>query len=723
MIVKIWPIKGDQGTKQCKLYIEDEEKVIQIVQDNEGVVTERRVINTDEEFQMNADQYFIENEEDIHRVFEYMANEDKTKAKYVSGYMCDPRTMIDDFRGNWVDIKADSFRDEKPNKNETMSYHLVQSFPEELNISDEEIHQCGIELLKKIGNHQGIVCSHVHPVIDETGEVHGKCKHNHILINAFMQKEKIDPEHPDRIKYHDCKETYEQLQIWNDEIAIDHGLPIITNPDLDKVYSWKENYEIKAGRSWKERVRMDIEYARRASNNWTDFVAKMKEAGYQIRDGKYVTYTAPDGEHKVRGHILGQQYTKENMELFWMLRNRIEQEAEKAVRQNEAPPLPRIADQFNSTLTVDIPLGRANDRERKFYSLPLIPGERKREALNTYFYERDLYDIKNAEGNVVATATGAEIVAYLCEERQRTFSEQEQTYNAEEQFKQEEKEKEQQWAEAEEARQQAKENEERKLRRYYESRFRNTRTGKRYNTELYDEHGRRRSTLDLIFLIAIVVIKNESDLWKMDNVPLDKRNEPSFGPPDWKVQNMMDALYISEKEGLESPAEVDAKVNEVGAAYSRARAALSHTRRSWEKMKSLAEALNEYDAVKEIVEKINALPEEFEKEEWKQRYASDLARYKKARSVMYGYKVTTPEEIEDFRKRFEDIQKNLPEMEQRLNETKEEYRQIKKLQYHMNLAQNELYCYGPAYDPEKAANRGDLGERISEREFEEQSRE
>lgn len=724
MIVKIWPIKGDQGTNQCKLYIEDEQKVIQVTQDDEGNVIERKIINTEEEFQMNADQYFIEYEEDIHRVIEYMSNEDKTKAKFISGYMCDPETMLDDFRANWTDFDADSFRENRPRKNETMSFHIVQSFPEELNISNEEVHQCGIELLKKIEKHQGLICSHVHPVIDDEGEVHGKCKHNHILINAFIQKDKIDPKHPDRIKYHDCKESYEQLQIWNDEIAIEHGLPIIINPDLDRVYSWKENYEIKAGRSWKERIRLDIEFARRSSDNWESFVTKMKDAGYQIREGKYVTYTAPDGEHKVRGHILGQHYTKESMELFWTLRDRIELDAEKASRENEAPPLFHVSEQFDEPLIVDIPLGRANDRIRRFYSLPLVPGERKREALNTYFYERELYDIKNKDGNVVATATGAEIVDYLCrEDHQHTYAEHTQNRETEEQNNREQKAREQQWAENLKSEQKAEEEEERKRRqRYYESQFKNSRTGRRYNTELYDENGRRRTSLELIFLIAIVVIKNESDLWKIDVVPQDRKNEPAFGPTDWKVQNMMDALYISEQEGLEAPADVDARVNEVGAAYSRARSALSHTRRSWEKMRYLADALDEYDAVRDIVEKINALPEGSEKEKLKQQYAKELERYKKAKAVMYGYKVTTPEEIADFRKRYEDIKKNLPEMERRLDETKEEYRQIKKLQYHMNLAQNHLYCYGPAYEPEKVANRGDLGEQVSEREFEEQLR-
>ena len=75
MIVKIWPVKGDVGAGQCLLYIEDDKKVTKIETDEKGRVEKRTVINTVEELDENPDKFFIENEENIGRVFDYMANE------------------------------------------------------------------------------------------------------------------------------------------------------------------------------------------------------------------------------------------------------------------------------------------------------------------------------------------------------------------------------------------------------------------------------------------------------------------------------------------------------------------------------------------------------------------------------------------------------------------------------------------------------------------------
>lgn len=712
MIVKIWPVKGDVGAGQCLLYIEDDEKVMKIETDENGRVAKRTVINTVEEFEENPDKFFIENEENIGRVFDYMANEDKTNGIYVSGYRCDPKRAMDDFRSTWGAGRIDGESTQEPvDDNEAMAFHLVQSFPEDLNISDEEVHQCGLELLQKMKDYQGVVCSHVHPVVDEEGEVHGRCKHNHILINAYKDLDGLDNEMPDKRKYHDCKETYELLQFWNDEIAIDHGLPIIINPDLDKVYSWNENAKIKQGQSWKERVRWDIEAARRATSNWNEFVAYMKEEGYEIRDGgKHISYTTPKG-NKIRAERLGRTFMKENLELYWVLRNRTEYDVARAQKDNAAPPLSRVDLAENGPLTVDIPLGAHNkEGERRYYTLPLIKADRSREVLNTYFFGNELYDIKNADGKVVLTANGQEIVDYLVMlQREGPVRFAEENKDEQNRRQAEEKEAEEEEKEAYEARRRSK--------RYYVSSFKNSRTGRYYHSELYDENGRRRTTLDAIFLLAVLIIKNESGLWDPKNIPPGKENEAVFGPPDWKTENMLASLHYATEEGLSNPVEVDNRVNEVGASYSRIRADVKRSKAALENMKPLADAVADYRETKDLIEKILALPEGTEKEKLLAQYENELAKYKKAKATMYAAKLNTNAEISDFLIRYDEIRKKMPEKEERLENAKEEYRKLKKLQYNILLAQNSQYVYGPAYDQEKAANRGDLGRKVDEKEF------
>jgi len=727
MIVKIWPVKGDQGTHSCMLYIQDDEKIVRVEMDETGRMKSREELDTQALYGVDADTFFIEHEEDINRVIHYMANKDKTQSKLVSGYLCDPDVAAEDFRYARMKTLALKGADNVDLQKDTMSFHLVQSFPEELNISDEEVHQCGIELLKKLDKHQGLVCSHVVPVRDEEGEVHGKCKHNHILINAYIHPSKFDPEHPRRVKYNDCIETYKQLQIWNDEIAIDHGLPIILNPDLDKVYSWKESAEVKAGHSWKERMRLDIEAARREANTWEQFVQYMNNEGYTLRDGKYVSYTAPDGKHKARGETLGTPYTRQGLELYWTLRDRSMHALTNTVQENQAPPLLQLAISQDTPLTVNVPLGQSTEGERAYYPLPLVKAQRKREVLNTYFSEHDLYDVKDSSGKVVASATGAEIVECLDmlrrgqDELYRKWQqEMEQTSDQEQK---------QQWEdivrqEQEAAEQRQRERyQQRQRQRQYVSKYKNSRTGKPYHTNLYDEKtGRRRTSLELIFLIAMVTIKSEDGLWEVKNPPPDVRTSPNFGPTDWKIQSMIDALYVSEEIGLESPSDVAEKLQEVGAAYSRARAAVNRSQNALDKMKGLAFGLREYEETRAIAERIDALPDGPEKEKMLEQFATEIERYQKARSIMNGYKVNTQDQIRDFWRRYDDITRNLPEMQERYDNLKEEYRKVKTLNYRLTLAQTELFCFGPAYDPERVTNRDQGGRSVTEREFEAHNR-
>lgn len=90
---------------------------------------------------------------------------------------------------------------------------------------------------------------------------------------------------------------------------------------------------------------------------------------------------------------------------------------------------------------------------------------------------------------------------------------------------------------------------------------------------------------------------------------------------------------------------------------------------------------------------------------------------------MNGYKVNTQDQIRDFWRRYDDITRNLPEMQERYDNLKEEYRKVKTLNYRLTLAQTELFCFGPAYDPDRVVNRDQGGRSVTEREFETHNRE
>ena len=682
MIVKIWPIKADyakdkskiggqEGLKNAFDYIMDPEKVI-VSRDE---INQMNVLDTD-----NIEQGPEAIEDDNRRrVLNYMANEDKIEGKFISGYLCDPDQAVAEFN---LSRERDLLAANRSGKKESgaLAFHMVQSFPEGLSISDEEVHQCGLELCEKLKVHQAVVCSHVHPLKDEDGVVHGKCKHNHILFNAYIHPDYLDPEHPERMKYNDCKETYAQLRAWNDEIAINHGLPIIRNPDDDRTYSWTETDAISKGLSWKQQIRNDIETARRASSCWEEFVQHMEEAGYKIKVGAHESYTAPDGKHIARGKTLGRQYTKTRLERYWAYSNTFRQSAEQEAKENASPPLLDTVLDSRESLRAAIPLGMKNRNPPQYYYLPMEGISHSPEVIATYFNQNELYDICDEKNRPVAAATGLEIIKCMEQLRlskQHLLGEKDKEEKPETETDFSKKHKREQY--------------------YTYAFFINSRTKKQYRTSLHDENGRRRSVLELMILLAITVLKNETGLWEPAAVPDGKGNDPIYAPRSWKIQNMLDAISTAQEEQIETPAQLDRRLNEVGAAYSRAKSALKKTTRVKEKMETLHESVKEYRATAAIAQQILSMPEGLDKEQAREEYIDVLDRYRTAKAVLYQYGVNTEEEIVDFEQRYKKITDDIEELTDRFEQKKEEYRKIKKLSYNIELAQNFQYCYGPEY--------------------------
>lgn len=298
MICKIWPIKAGRGGAEKSLkdsidYIKNDEKT------ESGIE-----IASQEEIALG-------------RTVAYMANEYKIGKQYISGYLCDPELAIQEFRDTAEQNLSRVGKTLNDDSN-VIAFHIIQSFPDNLDIDNDLVHQCGLELCEKLGLHQAVVCSHIHPAVNEkTGEITGVQKHNHILINAHC----LDPEkqygRKTKMKYNNCKESYAKLREYNDEIALKHGLPIIEDPANDKSLSWYEKHQIDMGESWKQTIRDDIDSIKRISKSWDEFKEHMEEAGYSIREGKYITYHHPDKKQGVRNRSLGIGYGKEELENYW----------------------------------------------------------------------------------------------------------------------------------------------------------------------------------------------------------------------------------------------------------------------------------------------------------------------------------------------------------------------------------------------------------------------
>ena len=199
-------------------------------------------------------------------------------------------------------------------------------------------------------------------------------------------------------------------------------------------------------------------------------------------------------------------------------------------------------------------------------------------------------------------------------------------------------------------------------------------------------------------------------------IPPDKMNEACYATTNWKLQNMLDSIRIAREEQVETPADVERRLKNVGAAYSRARASVQRNTHVKEKMEDLKKAILTYEKTREQVETIYNMSEGPEKEEQKRLHNETLNQHKEAKAIMYahGFKSDTLEvQIIDFKKRWRHMENNIRIANQQYDDTREEYRKLKKLQYNMALAENTKYCYGPEYETENRTRKQNSRQRTN----------
>ena len=91
----------------------------------------------------------------LQKAFDYIENPDKTEEKvYVSSYLCDSRTAVEDFR----EIQ----RLARNGKN--YARHIIQSFSTEDKITPEKALEIGEELIRRMfPEHQYVIAVHNQP--------------------------------------------------------------------------------------------------------------------------------------------------------------------------------------------------------------------------------------------------------------------------------------------------------------------------------------------------------------------------------------------------------------------------------------------------------------------------------------------------------------------------------------------------------------------------------
>ncbi|MFT8889657.1 MAG: relaxase/mobilization nuclease domain-containing protein [Ethanoligenens sp.] len=222
---------------------------------------------------------------------DYYKDPDKTDGgRLVSCFQCSPDSAVEEFMTTKHIYKALTRRS-REKQNDAVLWRICQSFkPGE--VSPEEANEIGYAFAKEFlkGEHQFMVCTHI-----EKHHIH-----NHIVWNSVA----LDCEHKWDNYYHSAFAA----RTINDRLCKEHDLSVIQPKEKGKEY--KEWDAEQKGSSWKEKLRETIDALLPASANFDDFLARMREAGYEVKTGKHLAFRAAGQKRFTRAKTLGEDYSE-----------------------------------------------------------------------------------------------------------------------------------------------------------------------------------------------------------------------------------------------------------------------------------------------------------------------------------------------------------------------------------------------------------------------------
>ena len=196
----------------------------------------------------------------LSKAIDYILNEEKTESgMLVSTFGCTAD-------GEKAREEFEKVRLMGTGRTSILAQHLVQSFdPGE--VTAEEAHRIGLELCEKLldNRYQYVIATHV--------DKHNI--HNHIIFNQ------VDFVSYRSFEYQQNRggKVFRKIQKISDKICNEHGLSVIKNPELGKGkthYEWEMD---KQGKSWKTKLKNDIDNTIMESDNFEDFCRRLKEKG------------------------------------------------------------------------------------------------------------------------------------------------------------------------------------------------------------------------------------------------------------------------------------------------------------------------------------------------------------------------------------------------------------------------------------------------------------
>jgi hypothetical protein len=225
---------------------------------------------------------------------DYLENPLKTDdGELVTGYECDPRLADEQFMLSKREYITATGRSQ--DKHDVIAYHLRQSFkPGE--VTPEEANRIGVELAMRFtkGRHAFIVATHI-----DKSHIH-----NHICFNSTT----LDCKHKFR-NFHFSAFAVRRI---SDLLCAENSLSVVQDPKPSPGKDYGEWLGDNRTPSAAELVRRGIDSAlERKPATFEGFLALIEAAGFAVKRGAHVKFTAPGFTKGTRCDTLRGNYTEE----------------------------------------------------------------------------------------------------------------------------------------------------------------------------------------------------------------------------------------------------------------------------------------------------------------------------------------------------------------------------------------------------------------------------
>lgn len=222
----------------------------------------------------------------LSKALDYIQNPEKTDGKMlVSSFGCSYET---------ADIEFEYTLSQALDKGSNLAHHLIQSF-EPGGATPEQAHEIGRQLADAVtkGQHEYVLTTHI-----DKGHIH-----NHIIFCAanFV----------DHHKYVSNRRTYYGIRNMSDKLCREHGLSVVVPSKGSKGKSYAEYQAEKTGTSWKGKLKIAVDALIPQVADFEELLQRLEAAGYEIKQGKYISCRAPGQERFTRLKTLGVDYTEE----------------------------------------------------------------------------------------------------------------------------------------------------------------------------------------------------------------------------------------------------------------------------------------------------------------------------------------------------------------------------------------------------------------------------